>query len=77
MPSLEEFTNAVKEYFQSAWWNLNVDQVDDYINGEEAQELITNRYNEGVEKYKRGAITSRQFLVGLASSTGNCLVYMY
>lgn len=77
MPSLEEFTKAVKEYFQVGWWSLSAKQVDAYIYGEEAQELITNRYNEAVKEYKSGKITKKQFLVGAASSAGNCLVYMY
>lgn len=77
MPSLEEFTNAVKEYFQVGWWSLDAEQVDDYIYGEEAQELITNRYNEAVKKYKNKEITKRQFITGVASSAGNCLIYMY
>lgn len=77
MPSLEEFTIAVKEFFQVGWWNLSAEQVDDYIYGKEAQELITNRYNEAAKKYKNGEITSHQFMVGVASSAGNCLVYMY
>ena len=77
MPSLEEFTTAVKEFFQVGWWNLSTEQVDDYIYGEEAQELIMNRYNEAVKKYKNGEITEYQFMVGVASSAGNCLVYMY
>lgn len=77
MPSLEEFTNAVKEFFQTGWWSLSAEQVDDYIYGEEAQELITNRYNEAVKQYKNKEITKQQFLVGVASSAGNCLVYMY
>lgn len=77
MPSLKEFTKAVKEYFQVGWWNLSAEQVDEYINGEEAQEQIISRYNEAVEKYKNGEITERQFMVGIASSVGNCLIYMY
>ena len=77
IPSLEEFTNAVKGYFQVGWWNLSAKQVDDYIYGEEAQELITNRYNEAVKKYKNKEITERQFMIGIASSAGNCLIYMY
>lgn len=77
MPSLEEFTTAVKEYFQVGWWNLSAEQVDNYIYGEEAQELITNRYNEAVKRYESGRITKQQILVGVASSAGNCLVYMY
>lgn len=77
MPTLEEFTTAVKEYFQVGWWSLSAEQVDDYIHGEEAQELITNRYNEAIEKYNSGKITKQQFLTGIASSAGNCLIYMY
>ena len=46
MPTLEEFTNIVKLYFIDGWKNLTSEQVDEYIYGEEAQELIINRYNE-------------------------------
>ena len=77
MITIEEFTNAVKEYFRTGWRNLCDEQVDEYIYGEEAQELIINRYNEALEKYNSGKITGLQFLVGVASSAGNCLIYMY
>ncbi len=77
MITIEEFTNAVKEYFRIGWRKLSDEQVDEYIYGEEAQELIINRYNEALEKYNSGKITKLQFLVGVASSAGNCLIYMY
>ena len=77
MITIEDFTSAVKEHFKTGWWNLSDEQVDEYINGEEAQEEITNRYNEAVKRYKNGELTKEQFLVGVASSVGNCLIYMY
>ena len=77
MITIEEFTNAVKKYFRTGWRNLSDEQVDEYIYGEEAQDLIINRYNEALEKYNSGKITKLQFLVGVASSAGNCLIYMY
>lgn len=77
MITIEEFTNAVKEYFRIGWRKLSDEQVDEYIYEEEAQELIINRYNEALEKYNSGKITKLQFLVGVASSAGNCLIYMY
>lgn len=77
MPTLEEFTNIVKLYFRDGWKNLTSEQVDEYIYGGEAQELIINRYNEEVKAYKNGDITEQQFLVGATSSVANCLIYMY
>lgn len=77
MPTLEEFISIIKEYFQSAWRNLSTDQVDEYINEEEAQEVITHRYNEAAEEFKSGKITENIFKVGVASSVANCLAYMY
>ena len=77
MITIEEFTNAVKEYFRTGWQNLSDEQVDEYIYGEEAQELIINRYNEAVNEYNSGKITKQQLLIGAASSAGNCLIYMY
>ena len=77
MPSLEEFTNAVKEYFQVGWWSLSAEQVDNYIRSEEAQEQILDQYNQSKKKYESGKTTREQILVGTASSIGNCLVYMY
>ncbi len=77
MPTLEEFTNIVKSYFREGWKNLTSEQIDEYIYGEEAQKEIKNRYNEAVRKYKNREITKRQFIVGVASSVGNCLIYMY
>lgn len=76
-PTLEEFTKAVKESFWKGWTSLSEKEVDEYINGEEAQEEITGRYSEAKEKYERGEITRTVFMVGCVSSVAYCLEMMY
>lgn len=72
-----EFRTEVKNNFVDGWPNLSDEEVEEYLNSEEAVREIRREYNESVEELKTGKITERQFLVGAASAVGNCLVYMY
>ena len=76
-PTLEEFTKAVKESFWSGWASLSEKEVDEYINGEEAQSEITGRYAEAKRDFENGKITRNVFMVGCVSSVAYCLEMMY
>lgn len=77
MPTLEEFTKAVREDFCQHWATLTDEQVDEYLNGEEAQKEINRRYKSAVLRYNRGEISDLQFKESIASSVGYCLSLMY
>ncbi len=76
-PTYEEFYNAVKKYFWSGWKSLPEKEVDDYLQSEEAQEEIRCRYNEKLNKFKKGIISRKVFMIGGASAVGYCLELMY
>ena len=76
-PSYEEFEKEVTKYFRDDWTTLSDKQVAEYIKGKEAQEVISNRYKDYLKRYRDGEISYNVFMVGGASSVGNCLVYMY
>ena len=76
-PAYEEFYNAVKKYFWSGWKKLSEKEVDDYLHSEEAQEEIKYRYNEKLNKFKKGIISRKVFMIGGASAVGYCLELMY
>ena len=74
-PTYEEFYNVVKKDFWKAWANLPESEVDDYLQSEEAQEEIKYRYNEKLNKFKKGLISRKTFM--LACGVGHCLSLMY
>ena len=76
-PTYEEFYNVVKKDFWKAWANLPESEVDDYLQSEEAQEEIKYKYNEKLNKFKKGIISRKVFMIGGASAVGYCLELMY
>lgn len=76
-PTLDEFTEAVKKSFWKGWTTLSEKEVDEYINGEEAQTEITGRYAEAKRDFEKGEITRNVFMVGCVSAVAYCLEMMY
>lgn len=77
IPTLEEFTEAVKAGFKHGWPNLSDEEVDRYFATEEAQSVIRNGYYSDRARLEAGEITENVFKVGCVSSVAVCLIYMY
>ena len=74
-PTYEEFYNAVKKYFWSGWKKLSEKEVDDYLQSEEGK--IRRDYQTNLDKFNKGEIDRKVFMIGGASAVGYCLELMY
>lgn len=74
-PTYEEFYNAVKKYFWSGWKKLSEKEVDDYLQSEEGK--IRRDYQTNLDKFNKGEIDRKTFMIGGASAVGYCLELMY
>lgn len=78
IPTLEQYTEAVKISFKESMPNLSDSEVDDYIyHDEEAQQEIRTRYQQDVNALKSGEITLDVFNSGAVSSVAYCLSWLY
>lgn len=74
----EEFSNKVKEGFltrMSAW---DSETTQDFINGEEATDVILQEYKYNVEVYNKGEtmLSEESFWASVVSSTIQCLTLL-
>ena len=74
-PTYEEFYNAVKKYFWSGWKKLSEKEVDDYLHSEEGK--IRRDYQTNLDKFNKGEIDRKVFMIGGASAVGYCLELIY
>ncbi len=75
-PSLEEFTERVKGYFDCYYHGLTEKQIDDYFLTEAAQRETKNAYQWNIERLQNGEIEEEAFLWGCAASVAECLSLM-
>ena len=76
-PSFSEFDAKVKEMARVSLRVFDIDEVDAYLNGDEAQGVIKNRYEEYKRDFDEGNIGEHVTLAGLASSPAYCLSLMF
>ncbi len=76
-PSLEEFTQLVKEDFKCWFTGITDAAVDRYFETDEARNEVEDRYNENVEELKSGEITTMIFRIDCVASVAMCLSLMY
>ena len=76
-PTLEEFKASVREAFKAWWRTLGDNEVDEYLNSDEAMFEIKRRYETDKAKLESGKMTRDQFMIGVAGSVGQCLSLMY
>ena len=76
-PTLEEFKASVREAFKAWWRTLGDNEVDEYLNSDEAMFEIKHRYETDRAKLESGEMTHDQFMIGVAGSVGQCLSLMY
>ncbi|MCD8287072.1 MAG: hypothetical protein LUD50_07610 [Clostridia bacterium] len=76
-PTLEEFTQIVKEYFECYYGSISEAALDRYFESDEARRVVGNRYKEHLEDLKNGEITTKIFRIGCAAAVGDCLAFMY
>lgn len=74
VPTYEEFKVAVKKHFSHYWQGK---EAEEYIEGEQATNLIIGRYSENVNKLNKGEITYDIFMDGCVASAGYCLSLMF
>lgn len=76
-PTIEEFTQWVKEDFKCWFTRITDAQVDAYFETDEAKDRVSREYNEGIEGLKSRDITSKIFRNGCVASAAECLSLMY
>ncbi len=76
-PSLEEFTNLVKEQFDYGRHGFRRDQRDRYFYGPEAQNYIIQCYVESFQKFQQGEIGEAGFRIGRVGAVASCLILMF
>ena len=81
-PTLEEFKEAVFKLFApiaECTYKARHGGFTpaEYMETEEAETEIKNRYKTCLDEFNRGEITRRIFLEGAAASVANCLSLMY
>ena len=76
-PSLEEFTELVKNEYLDPEWVVDEKDAMIYFNGEEAQNHIKTEYRSAMKKYENGKLGVEGFREGYASRVAYCLYMMY
>ena len=76
-PSYEEFAQLVKDHFAKTMTSLSKEQVEDYLNSEEAQGVIKEQYIHCEKRLERGEITESVFRQGGVYAASNCLDMLY
>ncbi|MCD8306862.1 MAG: hypothetical protein LUD51_01335 [Clostridia bacterium] len=76
-PTLEEFTQLVKEYFECDFGPISEAAQEKYFQSDKVRYIVESRYKESVEKLKNAEITARIFRIGCAASVAECLSLMY
>ena len=74
-PTYEEFYKEVKEGFCFWWKGLSEKEVDDYLKSEERK--IRRDYQTNLDKFNKGEIDRKTFMIGGASSVAYCLQLLY
>lgn len=77
IPTLEEYSEAVKEALSLYLSHLKEAEIDSYLATKDSKEDIENAYNEKVKRMEDGKITRKIFLEGAASSTAHNLYMLY
>ena len=74
-PTFEEFYELTKKDFWYCWDDqLNEEQVDAYLQSEEAMRTIRSTYRYCMGRFERGEMTRTQFM---NADPGHCLSLMY
>lgn len=76
-PTYEEFKKLVKEKFTECMPNLTEAEIEEYINGDEAEEVIKDEYNVSSMRLEKGEITESVFRTGGAGAAASCLYILY
>ena len=77
IPTLEQFTQAVKKHFCKLLPQITEKEADKYLASDEATQEIENAYNENIGDVKDGSITAETLLQARTSAVGSCLSLMY
>ena len=81
IPTLEQFTQAVKKHFCKLLPQITEKEADKYLASDEATQEIENAYkyayNENIGDVKDGSITAETLLQARTSAVGYCLSLMY
>lgn len=77
MITYEEFKALVRESLAKDMKKLTTEQLEEYINGEEAEEVIKNRYDLSIIQFENGEITEKIFRNGNVSAVAYCLYMLY
>ena len=76
-PTYDDFEDLVRERLRHYLSNVSDKEFDKYMNDEETQEEIREKYEDGLEKYKSGEVTYKVFTNGCVSSVVWCLNLLY
>lgn len=76
-PEFETFRDLVIEDTKELLSVYNTKDVDEYLQGEEAQEEIRTRYESYLNKFNEGRLAKVDLKKGCVSSVSNCLYYMF
>lgn len=81
-PTLEEFKEAVYKLYAPLVKSIYAAHPDlpspaEYMETEEAESVIKDRYKTCLDEFKKGKITHRIFLESVTASVATCLSLMY
>ena len=81
-PTFEEFKEAVYKLYAPLVKSIYAAHPDlpspaEYMETEEAETVIKNRYKTCLDKFNKGEITRRIFLESVTASVADCLSLMY